>query len=113
MRITKLQSTSQDSPFLSPISIAHLLTNRLWCLSAVHLQETRIAKLLVQLKSRLQPFCAGEAEAFREVQCINAEQLAAASFGSVMLQVGTPGLEILMSQGLAAHQSSVVGGVYG
>jgi hypothetical protein len=54
----------------------------------VCLQETRIAKLLVQLKSRLQPFCAGEAEAFREVQCINAEQLAAASFGSVMLQVG-------------------------
>jgi hypothetical protein len=54
----------------------------------MRLQETRIAKLLVQLKSRLQPFCVGEAEAFREVQCINAEQLAAASFGSVMLQVG-------------------------
>jgi hypothetical protein len=52
------------------------------------LQETRIAKLLVQLKTRLAPFIAGEAEAFREVQAINAQQLAAASFGSVMLQVG-------------------------
>jgi hypothetical protein len=51
------------------------------------LQDTRIAKLLVQLKARLGPFCAGEAEAFREVQSINAQQLAAASFGSVMLQV--------------------------
>lgn len=53
----------------------------------VALQETRIAKLLVKLKARLEPFVAGEAEAFREVQAINAEQLAAASFGSVMLQV--------------------------
>ncbi|WIA12849.1 hypothetical protein OEZ85_006475 [Tetradesmus obliquus] len=50
------------------------------------MQETRIAKLLVKLKARLEPFVAGEAEAFREVQAINAEQLAAASFGSVMLQ---------------------------
>lgn len=32
------------------------------------LQETRIAKLLVSLKSRLGPYMAGEAEAFREVQ---------------------------------------------
>lgn len=51
------------------------------------LQETRIAKLLVQLKSRLAPYCAGEADAFVEVQSINAQQLAAASFGDVMLQV--------------------------
>jgi hypothetical protein len=40
---------------------------------------------LVQLKSRLAPFIAGEVEAFREVQTINAQQLAAASFGGVML----------------------------
>jgi hypothetical protein len=63
------------------------LINRVCPASVLRLQETRITKLLVQLKSRLQPFCAGEAEAFREVQCINAQQLAAASFGSVMLQV--------------------------
>lgn len=51
-----------------------------------HMQETRIAKLLVSLKTRLAPYMAGEEEAFREVQGINSEQLAAASFGSVMLQ---------------------------
>jgi hypothetical protein len=31
-------------------------------------QETRIAKLLVSLRTRLGPFMAGEVEAFREVQ---------------------------------------------
>eukprot|EP00878_Enallax_costatus_P008642 GHUV01009036.1.p1 GENE.GHUV01009036.1~~GHUV01009036.1.p1 ORF type:complete len:359 (+),score=119.55 GHUV01009036.1:44-1078(+) len=50
-----------------------------------HMQETRIGKLLVQLKSRLAPYIAGEAEAFREVQGINTQHLAGASFGSVML----------------------------
>lgn len=49
------------------------------------MQETRIAKLLVQLKSRLAPYMAGEIEAFREVQGINAQHLAGASFGTVML----------------------------
>jgi DnaJ domain/X-domain of DnaJ-containing len=49
------------------------------------LQEARIGKLLVSLKARLAPFLAGEAEAFREVHTVNAAQLAAASFGSVML----------------------------
>jgi hypothetical protein len=34
----------------------------------VLVQETRIAKLLVSLKSRLGPYMAGEAEAFTEVQ---------------------------------------------
>eukprot|EP00775_Hariotina_reticulata_P004774 gene4774-5024_t len=51
-----------------------------------YIQEARIGKLLAQLKSRLAPFIAGEVEAFREVQTINAQQLAAASFGGVMLQ---------------------------
>lgn len=32
------------------------------------MQETRIAKLLVTLKSRLSPYMAGEEDAFREVQ---------------------------------------------
>jgi len=49
------------------------------------IQEARIAKLLVKLKHRLTPFEIGEQEAFREVQTINAEQLATASFGEVML----------------------------
>lgn len=50
------------------------------------LQETRIAKLLVALKGRLSNYLIGETEAFAEVQGINAGQLAAASFGGVMLQ---------------------------
>eukprot|EP00879_Flechtneria_rotunda_P003204 GHRR01003427.1.p2 GENE.GHRR01003427.1~~GHRR01003427.1.p2 ORF type:complete len:176 (+),score=88.81 GHRR01003427.1:1064-1591(+) len=50
------------------------------------MQETRIARLLVKLKQRLAPYLAGEVEAFQEVQAVNAEQLAAASFGTVMLQ---------------------------
>ena len=53
-------------------------------LSAVSAQA-RIAKLLVKLKHRLTPFEIGEQEAFRDVQTINAEQLATASFGEVML----------------------------
>jgi hypothetical protein len=39
----------------------------------------------VKLKQRLTPYEIGEHEAFREVQTINAEQLATASFGEVML----------------------------
>lgn len=45
----------------------------------------RIAKLVVELKRRLAPYLAGEAEGFRDVQTVNAETLAAASFGEVML----------------------------
>ncbi|KAI8474506.1 MAG: DnaJ-like protein [Monoraphidium minutum] len=49
------------------------------------MQEVRIAKLVVSLTARLAPHVAGEQEAFAEVQAINAQQLAAASFGEVML----------------------------
>lgn len=52
----------------------------------IAMQDARIGKLVVSLQSRLAPFVQGEKEAFREVQSINAEQLAAASFGEVMLQ---------------------------
>ncbi len=45
----------------------------------------RISKLLVELKKRLAPYLAGEEDGFREVQACNAETLAAASFGEVML----------------------------
>lgn len=44
---------------------------------------SRLAALLV---ARLKPYVDGEAEAFTEVQTINAQQLAAASFGEVLLQ---------------------------
>lgn len=37
-------------------------------LRSVLVQETRIAKLLVLLKTRLKPYLEGEHEAFREVQ---------------------------------------------
>jgi hypothetical protein len=46
----------------------------------------RISKLVFSLGKRLAPWEAGEREAFREVATINAQQLAAASFGEVMLQ---------------------------
>ncbi|KAF8067261.1 ATJ10 [Scenedesmus sp. PABB004] len=52
---------------------------------AEFLQEARVGKLVVGLKARLAPFVGGEEEAFGQVQAVNAEQLAAASFGGVML----------------------------
>lgn len=49
-------------------------------------QEARVSRLADLLRARLKPFADGEAEAFAEVQSINASQLAAASFGEVLLQ---------------------------
>jgi curved DNA-binding protein CbpA len=48
-------------------------------------QKQRVAKLAVELKQRLEPHVKGERDAFLEVQRCNAEALAAASFGGVML----------------------------